>query len=88
MLFYLEKGKKMKEEEYKECRYIEDELKFCTYQEFLENAEAIKKQYEGLNNLIFYRWYVFSHDFSLGKKTKIWEFLNGDINYTKLTKGK
>ena len=78
----------MKKEEYKECKYIQEEMRFLTFDEFKENAEAIRNQYQELENKIFYKWYVYAHTFSIRIKDRIWEYLNFDISYSKLTTGR
>lgn len=74
----------MREEEYKECKYIDIEMRFYTFDEFLANAHALKRMYNALNHKIFYKWYVYSHIMGLKRKDKIWEFLNDDIDYEEL----
>lgn len=76
----------MTEADYKECRFIDVEMRFSTFEEFLEDAAAIKRLYGILNHKLFYMWYVYAHLFSLNRKNAIWEYLNDDITYEKLTK--
>ena len=76
----------MKKSEYMECEFIDIEMRFYTYEDFVKNAYAIKRLYKVLNHKLFYRWYVYSHQISIRRKNKIWEFLNEDITYEKLTK--
>lgn len=76
----------MTEEEYRECVFISEELRFYTFEEFVLNAIWIKKMYRDLEHKLFYRWYVYAHQFSTKRKDAIWEYLNGDINYVELTK--
>ena len=78
----------MREEDYKECQFINTEMVFYTYEDFVENAYAIRRLYSVLRNKLFYRWYVYSHTLSLKRKDKIWEFLNNDIKYDDLLENK
>ena len=78
----------MKKKEYLECEFIERELKFYTFEDFVINAKAIKRLYAMLNHKIFYKWYVYSHNLSVRRKNKIWEYLNDDITFEKLTKSR
>lgn len=71
----------MKEEDYKMCYYIDQEMRFYTFEDFLKNAKCIKRMYQVLNHKIFYKWYVYSHVMGLKRKDRIWEYLNGDIEY-------
>ena len=72
--------------DYKECRYIDTEMRFTTFESFLQDAKAIKRMYKILNHPIFYHWYVYANvNISLKRKNAIWEFLNNDIDYEKLT---
>ena len=36
----------MTEDEYKECKYIDTEMRFYTFEEFKSNARAIKRMYD------------------------------------------
>ena len=76
----------MTETDYKECRSIDIEMRFNTFEEFVEDAGAIKLLYGALNHKLFYKWYVYAHLFSNKRKNAIWEYLNDDISYEKLTK--
>ena len=76
----------MKEEDYKLCYFIEQEMRFYTFNEFLENAHIIKRMYNVLNHKIFYKWYVYSHIMGLKRKDRLWEYLNGDIDFETLRK--
>lgn len=76
----------MTESEYKECRFIDIEMRFITFEEFVNDAPAIKRLYSILNHKLFYKWYVYAHLFSVSRRNAIWEYLNGDISYEKLTK--
>lgn len=75
----------MTETEYKECRFIDIEMRFNTFEEFVADAGAIKRLYSALNHKLFYKWYVYAHLFSTTRKNAIWEYLNDDLPYEKLT---
>lgn len=75
----------MTETDYKECRFIDIEMRFNTFEEFVRDAGAIKRLYGALNHKLFYKWYVYAHLFSTKRKNAIWEYLNEDIPYEKLT---
>lgn len=77
----------MTESDYKECRYIDIEMRFTTYDSFLEDARAIKRLYKQLNHKIFYKWYVYANiHISLDRKNKMWCYLNDDLTYEQLVK--
>lgn len=76
----------MTEKDYMECKYIDIEMRFNTFDSFVEDAGAIKRMYKALNHKIFYKWYIYSHLFSVRRKNAIWQYLNDDITYEKLTK--
>lgn len=82
----------MTEKEYEECRYIENDMSFITYEDFVKHCYVIKRMYQNLKYKVFYKWYVYSHEMHKKKKDKIWEFLNGDetkeslMKYCNLTK--
>lgn len=75
----------MKETDYMECVYIDTEMRFDTFESFVRDAKALKRMYECLSHKIFYKWYVYSHLFSVGRKNAIWQYLNDDIDFEKLT---
>lgn len=66
---------------FKECRFITNEMQFINYIDFCENRKAIKKLYKSLsdNGKIFYQWYVYANIWmSEFYKNKIWDYLNDD----------
>lgn len=75
----------MTESEYRECRFIDIEMRFIAFEDFVKDAPAIKRLYRALNHKIFYKWYVYSHMISVSRKNAIWQYLNDDIDYEKLT---
>lgn len=75
----------MTEEEYKECRYIDNNLKFYTYKEFKKDAFFLRKLYDKLPHKIFYKWYIYSNIHLTEKQKNIaWAFLNHDVGYAEL----
>ena len=75
----------MTEDEYKECKYIDTEMRFYTFEEFKSNARAIKRMYDCLNHKIFYKWYIYSNiHLTLKQKNIAWAFLNHDVGYAEL----
>ena len=72
----------MTEEEYKECRYIDNNLKFYTYRDFKRNAFFLRKLYDKLPHKIFYMWYVYANiHLTMKQKNIAWAFLNHDVGY-------
>ena len=75
----------MTEEEYKECRYIDNNLKFYTYRDFKRDAFYLRKLYDELPHKIFYKWYIYSNIHLTEKQKNIaWAFLNHDVGYEAL----
>lgn len=75
----------MTELDFKECRYIDIEMRFTTFESFLEDAKAIKRMYRALTHKIFYKWYVYANiHISLNRKNLMWSYLNDDLTYEKL----
>lgn len=70
----------MKEDEFKECYFINSEMKFYTYTDFLQNCDAIKRLYDKrltTNGKIFYKWFVYANiHLTIGQKNKAWDYLN------------
>lgn len=72
----------MTEEEYKECRYIDNNLKFYTYRDFKRDAFYLRKLYDKLPHKIFYKWYIYSNIHLTPKQKDIaWSFLNHDVGF-------
>ncbi len=72
----------MKEEEIKECNFINETLKFYTYEDFYYERKTIKKLYQTLKYKTLYKWFVYANiHMSLVQKDAIWEYLNGDDLY-------
>ena len=75
----------MTEEEYKECRYIDNNLKFYTYRDFKRDAFYLRKLYDKLPHKIFYKWYVYANiHLTMKQKNIAWAFLNHDVGYEAL----
>lgn len=75
----------MTETDYKECRYIDIEMRFTTFESFMQDAKAIKRLYKQLNHKLFYKWYLYANiHISLDRKNKIWCYLNDDLTYEQL----
>ena len=69
----------MKKEELRECQFIDEALKFYTYEDSYRDKKTIKAMYRTLDNKIFYKWFVYANiNISLVQKDAIWEYLNGD----------
>lgn len=72
----------MTEEEYKECRYIDNNLKFYTYRDFKRDAFYLRILYDKLPHKIFYKWYIYSNIHLTPKQKDIaWSFLNHDVGF-------
>lgn len=75
----------MTESDYKECRFIDIEMRFTTFESFMQDAGAIKRLYKALNHKIFYKWYLYANiHISLNRKNLMWCYLNDDITYEQL----
>ena len=75
----------MTEEEYKECRYIDNNLKFYTYRDFKRDAFYLRALYDKLEHKLFYKWYVYANIHLTPKQKDIaWSFLNRDVGYAEL----
>ena len=75
--------------DFSECAFINSEMKFYSYQDFIQNRRGIKRLFKQLsrNGRIFYMWYIYSNThISIGQKNKIWDWLNQFINDDELLK--
>lgn len=70
----------MTDEEIKECKFIDRELRFLNFSEFVKDRVLIKSIFVNLKTKIFYHWYIEANT-HLNNKQKIfiWEYLNNDI---------
>lgn len=78
----------MREDEYRECKYIDSDMRFYVFEDFIKRGKHIKMIYNVLNHKIFYKWYVYAHSISIKRKNAIWEYLNDYISYEELCKYK
>ena len=67
-----------------------DEIEFLTFEEILQNAEALKTRYQGflspffnVEKIVKWRDYVYSLPIDEWKSDRIWEYLNDDITLDK-----
>lgn len=80
----------MTQEEYKNwyasCEFIQKEMQFYSFQDFVEEAFGIKRLYQKLDNRTkkLYQWYVFANHIGYAQKCLIWNFLNGYNTYDDL----
>ena len=66
--------------DFSECSFIEGEMKYYTYCDFVRNRKVIKKMYQLLskNGKIFYKYYVYANiHMNETYKNAIWDYLNG-----------
>ena len=66
--------------DFSECSFIEGEMKYYTYYDFVRNRNVIKKMYQLLskNGKIFYKYYVYANiHMNETYKNAIWDYLNG-----------
>lgn len=76
-------GQKEIDDWYKSCIFIENFLGFYSYEDFKENKNILKRNYQrcGFKEKHLYMYYVFSKgSISQAKKEHIWEFLNSPEN--------
>lgn len=72
----------MTEDEYKECMYIDNNLKFYTYKDFKKDAFYLRALYDNLKHKLFYKWYIYANiHLTMKQKNIAWEFLNHDVGY-------
>lgn len=67
------------------CDFIDVEMSFLTYDDFINKCSDIKQLYQQLNKYQkrFYKWYIYANIHIREQlKNTIWEYLNfNDINY-------
>lgn len=73
----------------KGIKYVNQEMCFFTWQDFIKDAPYLKNMYLDLTLLekMIYRMYVYSRrEISKSRIDCIWNYLNGDYDYEKLTR--
>ena len=70
--------------------FIDKEMDFYSYENFLENAAPLKRLFAAVDSRTkkLYRWYVYSRNIGYSQKNKIWEYLNNDIGLAALAQGR
>ena len=67
------------------CEFIDVEMSFITYDDFINKCADIKQLYQQFNKhqKRFYKWYVYANIHMKEQlKNAIWQYLNvNDINY-------
>lgn len=66
------------------CEFIEVEMSFITYRDFVNKCVSIKRLYKQLNKYQkrFYKWYVYANIHIREQlKNAIWQYLNFDDTY-------
>ena len=74
-------------EDFSECAFIEQAMKFYTYDDFCKNRHAIKRLFKCLskNGCIFYKYYVYANThMTIIYKNKVWDYLNDFISDAEL----
>lgn len=77
--------------DFSDCEFIEDQLKFYTYDDFLEHKHLIRRKFDYLskNGRIFYKYYVYANvHITMNQKNRIWDYLNGYDNGQELLKAR
>lgn len=71
---------------YSSCEFIQEELQFYSFQDFVEEAFRIKKIFQKIDDRTkkLYQWYVFANHIGYSHKCLIWNFLNNYNTYDDL----
>ena len=68
------------------CEFIEDNMKYYSFTDFLDKARIIKAIYSQQNTTTkrMYMWYVFSSNITYNQKLGVWDYLNAYSSYNDL----
>lgn len=71
---------------YKCCEFIEEEMQFYSFIDFVNNAKRLKYTYERIPKEIkkLYKWYVYASPLNYNQKCLIWNYLNDFNEYEDL----
>lgn len=64
---------------YEQVDFIQDNMQFYSYSDFMHNAKALRRLYRRMKRQgkKLYQWYVFANtNINFERKRKIWDFLN------------
>lgn len=81
---------KMNKKEYKKwcesCEFIQKEMQFYSYKDFVDNVNVLKYYYDNSDKITrkLYQWYVNSKPMSYNQKSIIWDYLNDYCEYEDL----
>ena len=69
-------------------RYVDLEMFFDKYDDFIKKAKIIKNKYKELNcdGIKAYKTYVYEKNINIERKDRLWEYINGDLRYANLPK--
>lgn len=79
--------KEMKDVDFKECEFIDECMRFVTYNQFCDKCQIIKYFYQAMSKRgkRFYKWYLYAQiNINLIQKDRIWNYLNDVITYREL----
>ena len=69
----------MSDYDFNECKFIIEELRFLTFQDFYYNKDIIRFYFNKMtkNGKIFYKWFVYANiHMNERQKNAIWDYLN------------
>ena len=81
-------SKKEYEEWFKSCDFIETNMTFYSFNDFIDNRKLLKRLYDlkDIRTKKLYKWYVYASFMTYKKKCLVWDYLNGSINDKDLTR--
>lgn len=71
----------MTDYDFKEVEFINKNMRYLTYNDFVKNHDKIKKRFNEMtrHGRIFFKWYVYANiHMNEYLKNIIWEYLNSD----------
>ena len=73
---------------YENVDFIQDNMQFYSFPDFIENCVEIKALYQQMKRQgqKLFQWYLFSNSLSYKQKCTIWDYVNNIIDYPELIK--
>lgn len=71
----------MTDYDFKEVEFINKNMRYITYNDFVKNHDKIKKRFKEMTRYgrLFFKWYVYANiHMNEYLKNIIWEYLNSD----------
>ena len=80
--------KKEYEQWFRSCDFIETNMTFYSFKDFLDNRKLIKRLFDSkdIRTKKLYKWYVYASFMTYKRKCLVWDYLNDNMTEHELIK--